>query len=218
MVGVAGKSKACNECKRRRVTCGFERPGCLRCVKAKLKCTGYSKAIVFINRTHDQLSKQACHLAIADKGHRYAPEPKLRGIYDWELEELEVQVRRTEGTSPDYGSRIYKILQDLYLPKDGSDVTPCFSWVRSVCEIQGPCPVLDYALLAFTATQVYITGTGCVTREQSIQWYSCALQKLSLSLKKEKYDQMEHLIAGIVVLSVCEVSPRCCCFPNISSY
>ncbi|KAF2665108.1 hypothetical protein BT63DRAFT_85356 [Microthyrium microscopicum] len=38
MVGVGGRSKACKNCKRRRVKCDETRPNCRRCLKAKLSC------------------------------------------------------------------------------------------------------------------------------------------------------------------------------------
>ncbi|EED14757.1 conserved hypothetical protein [Talaromyces stipitatus ATCC 10500] len=41
MVGVGGRSKACGQCRRRRVKCDEQKPHCLRCIKAKLECSGY---------------------------------------------------------------------------------------------------------------------------------------------------------------------------------
>ncbi|CAO2653383.1 Nn.00g027940.m01.CDS01 [Neocucurbitaria sp. VM-36] len=40
MVGVGGRSKACDNCRRRRVKCDLTRPSCWRCVKARLYCGG----------------------------------------------------------------------------------------------------------------------------------------------------------------------------------
>ncbi|KAK0369429.1 hypothetical protein CLIM01_13210 [Colletotrichum limetticola] len=40
MVGVGGRSKACDHCRRRRVKCDLTAPECARCVKAQLKCGG----------------------------------------------------------------------------------------------------------------------------------------------------------------------------------
>ena len=73
MVGVAGKSKACHSCKRRRITvrrlkihlgflirsvhlgsnpcfqCGLQKPQCSQCIKSNLVCPGYQRDRVFIN-------------------------------------------------------------------------------------------------------------------------------------------------------------------------
>src|ERR1700761_2013582 len=72
MVGVAGKSRSCDKCRKRRVKvrthppgkmiltpflaylcsqCDFVRPFCGRCVKANLTCGGYEREILFLNRT-----------------------------------------------------------------------------------------------------------------------------------------------------------------------
>ncbi|KAI2465540.1 hypothetical protein F4781DRAFT_21297 [Annulohypoxylon bovei var. microspora] len=44
MVGVAGRSKGCNTCRRRRVKCDEAKPQCYRCVKAGFRCEGYERA------------------------------------------------------------------------------------------------------------------------------------------------------------------------------
>ncbi|KAL1799239.1 hypothetical protein ACET3X_003276 [Alternaria dauci] len=40
MVGVGGRSKACDHCKRRRIKCDLAKPQCGRCIKARLQCGG----------------------------------------------------------------------------------------------------------------------------------------------------------------------------------
>ncbi|KAI2615538.1 hypothetical protein GGR54DRAFT_294123 [Hypoxylon sp. NC1633] len=44
MVGVAGRSKGCNTCRRRRVKCDEAKPQCFRCIKAGFECLGYERA------------------------------------------------------------------------------------------------------------------------------------------------------------------------------
>ncbi|KAI1457808.1 hypothetical protein F4805DRAFT_166004 [Annulohypoxylon moriforme] len=44
MVGVAGRSKGCNTCRRRRVKCDEAKPQCYRCIKAGFECLGYERA------------------------------------------------------------------------------------------------------------------------------------------------------------------------------
>ncbi|KAF2791178.1 hypothetical protein K505DRAFT_376973 [Melanomma pulvis-pyrius CBS 109.77] len=40
MVGVGGRSKACDNCRRRHVKCDLATPKCRRCIKARLQCDG----------------------------------------------------------------------------------------------------------------------------------------------------------------------------------
>ncbi|KAI1375817.1 hypothetical protein F4677DRAFT_101693 [Hypoxylon crocopeplum] len=44
MVGVAGRSKGCNTCRKRRVKCDEAKPQCYRCIKAGFECLGYERA------------------------------------------------------------------------------------------------------------------------------------------------------------------------------
>ncbi|OTB10844.1 hypothetical protein K445DRAFT_27180 [Daldinia sp. EC12] len=44
MVGVAGRSKGCNTCRKRRVKCDEAKPQCYRCIKAGFECLGYQRA------------------------------------------------------------------------------------------------------------------------------------------------------------------------------
>ncbi|PKS08021.1 hypothetical protein jhhlp_006633 [Lomentospora prolificans] len=48
MVGVPGRSKACHTCRRRRIKCGAELPGCHNCAKSNRICTGYQRKHTFI--------------------------------------------------------------------------------------------------------------------------------------------------------------------------
>ena len=45
MVGVAGRSKGCHTCLKRRVRCDEGQPTCERCRKAGYNCAGYARAI-----------------------------------------------------------------------------------------------------------------------------------------------------------------------------
>ena len=58
MVGVAGKSKGCTTCRRRKIRCGQETPLCLNCVRSGRSCEGYDRYPVFINRTAEGLQRR----------------------------------------------------------------------------------------------------------------------------------------------------------------
>ncbi|KAF2735449.1 hypothetical protein EJ04DRAFT_576098 [Polyplosphaeria fusca] len=51
MVNVAGKSKGCGTCKKRRIKCDERKPSCQRCEKSGYVCAGYEKRIHFINKS-----------------------------------------------------------------------------------------------------------------------------------------------------------------------
>ncbi|KAL6903881.1 hypothetical protein GGI43DRAFT_421407 [Trichoderma evansii] len=52
MVGVAGRSKACNTCKIRHVRCDARHPSCQRCEAGAFTCLGYQRPTVFIDQTN----------------------------------------------------------------------------------------------------------------------------------------------------------------------
>ncbi|KAG7405538.1 Beauvericin cluster-specific repressor BEA4 [Fusarium oxysporum f. sp. rapae] len=51
MVGIAGKSKACHDCRRRRVKCDLTLPLCRRCIKPGIACRGYERLTLWVHRT-----------------------------------------------------------------------------------------------------------------------------------------------------------------------
>ncbi|OJJ50107.1 hypothetical protein ASPZODRAFT_149516 [Penicilliopsis zonata CBS 506.65] len=48
MVGVPGKSKGCNTCRKRKIACGLQTPACIQCIKSKRVCTGYQREKLFV--------------------------------------------------------------------------------------------------------------------------------------------------------------------------
>jgi hypothetical protein len=206
MVGVAGKSRACNDCKRRRVKCGFERPGCLRCVKAGIHCSGYDKQLFFINRTSSEPSISA-PIALARSGASNVP----RCSIDDELDKLGELAHTSSKTVPRFRWQAFQLLQKLYLPQpavaenDPNTGAP-FSWVKAACELEDGDDVLDRALLAFCTVQVYVTGSGKTSLSQALEGYNGALSMLSNALTVQTAPRFDYILASIVVLSTCEVS------------
>ncbi|KAF6786169.1 C6 zinc finger domain-containing protein, partial [Colletotrichum musicola] len=52
MVGVPGRSKGCNTCRRRKKGCDLQRPACGQCLKAGIECEGYERKRIFVNVTN----------------------------------------------------------------------------------------------------------------------------------------------------------------------
>ncbi|KAL4932984.1 Zn(II)2Cys6 transcription factor domain-containing protein [Aspergillus undulatus] len=53
MVGVPGKAKGCNACRRRKRECDLQRRICGQCRKSSLVCGGYQRATIWINMNHE---------------------------------------------------------------------------------------------------------------------------------------------------------------------
>ncbi|XWW96993.1 hypothetical protein V2A60_004973 [Cordyceps javanica] len=79
MVGVPGKYKGCETCRRRRVTCTNERPHCRKCIASGRDCEGYERERVFITGTLDDRGRVASHpkrVTPAKKQNSKSPQPK----------------------------------------------------------------------------------------------------------------------------------------------
>ncbi|KAJ4200746.1 D-lactate ferricytochrome c oxidoreductase [Fusarium falciforme] len=61
MVGVPGKYKGCETCRRRRVKCSNERPYCQKCISSGRQCEGYERERVFITGTPENKGRVASH-------------------------------------------------------------------------------------------------------------------------------------------------------------
>ncbi|CAG1959928.1 unnamed protein product [Fusarium graminearum] len=61
MVGVPGKYKGCETCRRRRVKCSNERPYCHKCIAGGKECEGYQRERVFITGTPQNKGRVASH-------------------------------------------------------------------------------------------------------------------------------------------------------------
>ncbi|KAH7130855.1 hypothetical protein EDB81DRAFT_695998 [Dactylonectria macrodidyma] len=57
MVGVPGKFKGCETCRKRRLKCSNERPFCKNCIARGRQCEGYDRVRVFITTTPEELGK-----------------------------------------------------------------------------------------------------------------------------------------------------------------
>ncbi|KAL3443145.1 hypothetical protein BJX65DRAFT_312166 [Aspergillus insuetus] len=53
MVGVPGKSKGCNTCRRRKKRCDLQRPSCGQCRKSAIPCDGYTRATIWVNMNQE---------------------------------------------------------------------------------------------------------------------------------------------------------------------
>ncbi|KAF2464800.1 uncharacterized protein BDR25DRAFT_271487 [Lindgomyces ingoldianus] len=208
MVGVAGKSKACNNCKRRRVKCGFERPGCTRCARARIQCSGYGQQTFFVNKTLADLSASAPAVLAKFRLSRLK-DPESRSIQD-QLNGLVELAKASTAFPSHFRLEAFELLQKLYLPhSEVADNNPSHAapvtWFRAVCELEDPCLVLDNALIAFCTIQVYVTNTGSVSHDEGTERYNTTLGYLSTALNGKGDARLDYILAAIVVLSTCEL-------------
>ncbi|KAJ0274988.1 hypothetical protein COL940_009045 [Colletotrichum noveboracense] len=64
MVGVPGRSKGCNTCRKRKKGCDLQRPVCGQCLKAGIECAGYERKRIFVNVTSNNPKPKNTALAL----------------------------------------------------------------------------------------------------------------------------------------------------------
>lgn len=195
----------------------------MRCAKAGISCQGYEKATLWVNRTPDRLGVTALSV-IADtrlqhrqhEQHSQSSSPYLKNVQI--LHHLRNQLSQPCYDAPNFRSQALYVLQSIYLPQpdvaagdddNDSDPTPS-QWVRAVCQMTGSSSGLDYALLAFCAVQVRLSGESGesgISHDETVQVYNSALGKVIADLNSQLARGSDETLAAIVVLSTCEVRP-----------
>ncbi|KAF2665744.1 hypothetical protein BT63DRAFT_428692 [Microthyrium microscopicum] len=205
MVGVAGKSQACHDCKRRRIKCDYRKPTCERCERANIVCRGYAKSLVFINRTQDSRHITAASVLAKAKSQHGSDLPKVSS-YDEDIRLLSGQISSSSYSPTLFRFHAMEVIKKLYLPqKPQGSHNYGMNHMAYILALHMQCEALDFALFAFCLVQVHITQSGRVTFEEALQNYNIALQKLLLLLRDEKAGHNDETLAAIVVLSTCEL-------------
>ncbi|KAL7940870.1 hypothetical protein V8C42DRAFT_355946 [Trichoderma barbatum] len=176
MVGIPGKSKACRDCKRRRVKCDLTLPWCMRCVKAGITCQGYQQAILWVNSTPDHPNVTA-----------------LSVVTDAQLHQ-----RQQHSPSSEWIRSVHQLRGQFSQPFYD---TPNF---RSQA-LRAPSIALDHSLLAFCAVQVCLSGDSCLSQDETGQVYNRALSKVIEDLNPRRVRNSDGTLAAIVVLATCEL-------------
>ncbi|KAI2627719.1 hypothetical protein GGR54DRAFT_429189 [Hypoxylon sp. NC1633] len=209
MVGVAGKSKACNTCRIRRVKCDMRRPCCLKCINSKRPCGGYSRDVVFVNRTPTAPEITAPLVLSELRAQQHTkdirPNPRIEA-------DLHYLFAESPHNSHQFRKYAVELLEATYLPTRpvSSSSRPeigegSFSWVYRLTDLAGPSKSLDTSLFAFCLAQLHVTSTGNASLYQCLDQYNTALQHLYSDLDNPEMRFREETLAAIIVLSTCEL-------------
>ncbi|KAI8944140.1 hypothetical protein F4801DRAFT_572747 [Xylaria longipes] len=209
MVGVAGKSQACNTCRERRLKCDLRRPFCRKCVKAKRECTGYDRGgRVFVNRSLSSPSANALSVLSGVRTSDQPQEaPKEASTSSTSEAELYRLFSNAPTNTPEFRKHSVELLEATYLPKHVNAETRhgSFSWVYGLTDLIKPSRSLDTSLFAFCLAQLHVTGTGTASLYQCLDQYNTALHYLCLDLDDQESRVQEETLAAIIIVSTCEL-------------
>jgi hypothetical protein len=176
---------------------------CLRCEKAEIDCKGYERDTIFVNRTPGNLSTVLS---------RNSPNTHVPRSFDEDLQALKSQIRELEGSRTQFRLQALELLKKLYLPQPSLASireSSLYSWLPTVCELEGESHALDHSLLTFCVVQVAVTKMGSACVGEALQVYNEALQKLLVEIEDFGAGQSNEILAAISVLSTSEVFLSC---------
>ncbi|KAK0615154.1 hypothetical protein B0T17DRAFT_619960 [Bombardia bombarda] len=191
MVGVPGRSKGCNTCRKRKKGCDFLRPACRQCLKAGLSCAGYERPRTFVNTT-------------GPGSHAYTAVAATRTTNINTTITLPDSLARAA-----YEDRYIAMFWDAYIPL-GRDIEPyqAFvnpSWPKVAQNLYPYHAVLRKAVLAL--------GLSTIGRRDRQQWmvheglafYACALKDMLGELRRPERWRSDALLASSEILSLYEI-------------
>jgi hypothetical protein len=176
---------------------------CLRCEKAEIDCKGYERDTIFVNRIPGNLST----LLSRNSLNSYVPRS-----FDEDLQALKSQIRKLEGSRTQFRLQALELLKKLYLPQPSLASireSSLYSWLPTVCELEGESHALDHSLLTFCVVQVAVTKMGSACVDEALQVYNEALQKLLVEIEDFGAGRSNEVLAAISVLSTSEVFLSC---------
>ena len=209
------RSSGCLACRRRKIKCDEERPACQKCLNFRIECPGYErKPSPLRYRFKDQTDRVVSRASSEQRGFSL-PEGEDR------LQDTEASVQyahrplvilprcRNPSAPASWQSQLYSAFLDLYLPKDdGSQMTTSpYGYVLVVSEARAGHCALDTALVALTAGQLAISGSGedsIQLQRTSLEAYGEFLTQLNLALADPQTANEDGTLATIIVLALCE--------------
>ncbi|KAF5690414.1 hypothetical protein FCIRC_867 [Fusarium circinatum] len=202
MVGVS-RSKACADCKRRRVKCDLTSPRCQRCTKAGIICRGVrNQPTLWVHRTPTQPNVSALSVIQSQQQTNWLSL----------LQRMRCQINSKETYDvPTFRSQALSIAVTIYFPQgryttseEDHSSTPS-SWLKAVCNMEGSSEALDHSLVAFVAIQIRLSGEVGVSYDEAIELYNHALSKVIHVLDCPCIGNNDESLAAIVILSTCEL-------------
>ncbi|ETN40476.1 uncharacterized protein HMPREF1541_04753 [Cyphellophora europaea CBS 101466] len=210
MVGVPGRSKACNTCKKRRIRCGLERPQCANCVKSNRLCAGYQRERVFIvNQAVHPLSHTAQKVKpdspeTVDDQDMGITNPKLP-IWKQKHRHPKPSTSRQISLIPAYRQQLLDNYIRTTIP-DVSHAGPGATWwVQSLAQLPSHTPVLATAILAVSLSKAASVHHDANLRLQSLEHYTTGLWELQKALWSPDEMYRDETLAACLLLAVYEL-------------
>ncbi|KAI0125250.1 hypothetical protein BJ170DRAFT_496560 [Xylariales sp. AK1849] len=197
MVGVPGRSKACHNCRQRRVKCDGKRPECDNCTKFHRLCTGYQRNHAFI-LSRDMAIKESDAEPVGHAGTgqvlvarwRVAPNQvstlasQCRNLPGPTFEQFSPSVMEISSGSA-YRDRLFGSFLDCQLPvsRHSRIAFSERSWIQDVLNLAFRSPSLEHAILAICAARLGRSNSHADLVHKSLSFYTTSVRELGRALQ-----------------------------------
>jgi hypothetical protein len=226
MVGVPGRSKACLNCRARKLKvsdttefrlnatddilskCGLEKPYCARCTRNGRACGGYERPRIFVHRLQKAgtLTQTTSPAAVSGRPHRwsfYVPPPEDDLVPIPNSPDLKIHDQR----------QLIAWFIDQFCPKLDPSLNACerlhHYWVYILPHIHGTVDLLDRAILTLSAAFLGETAGDVRLQKLSMVMYGYAVNALSKAMSVANFCPNDAVLAAIMCLGMSEVSDIC---------
>ncbi|RPA99429.1 hypothetical protein L873DRAFT_1906139 [Choiromyces venosus 120613-1] len=222
MVGVPGRSKGCNTCRKRKIGCDQRRPECGNCIKSNRICTGYHRTVVFHNATGPGRGTHVTKASVSldprrgpSDGDSSSPSSSVVGTTQDVITTRSYKggtiLREmgfpfiTPSAQPHHRSALLANFLDCYTPSNSQMVGIPSAWVHSIpFVLNGGIQVLDTAVMAMCTAFV---GRRCKDQQllqESARIYTSALAELNAALSNCEIHTRDETLAATMSLGMYE--------------
>ncbi|KAJ9365595.1 transcriptional regulator family: Fungal Specific TF [Paecilomyces variotii] len=221
MVGVAGKSKACNTCRKRKVACDLQRPQCSQCIKSNRVCTGYQRKRIFIFHQ----GTQETHYETSINGPGASTTPVSRSTTSpYQESNITFFSTHTRGrrSSPrtrnqistlesnrsllhvTYRKQLFNAYLRSHIPPSQlqSLGTP---WLALIPELASPTEALETSTLALATSKLGRLNNDPILTRESLRLYTSALRQLQKALWDPGLMYRDETLAACMALAMYEM-------------
>ncbi|RFN49760.1 hypothetical protein FIE12Z_5983 [Fusarium flagelliforme] len=207
MVGVPGRSKACANCRARKLKCGLEKPYCARCTKNGRVCGGYERPRIFVHRfqksgTPTQTTSPLLAV-VSGTPHRwrsYVPPPEDDSLSILKSPDSKVHEQR---------QLIARFIND-FCPGLDRALNECerlhHYWVYILPHIHGTVDLLDRSILTLSAAFLGRMVGDARLRKRSMVLYGHAISDLCKVMSAANFYPNDTVLAAIMCLGMSEAA------------
>ncbi|KAG5656904.1 hypothetical protein KAF25_011073 [Fusarium avenaceum] len=204
MVGVPGKSKACSNCRERRLKCDLEKPYCARCTRNNRVCGGYERPRIFVH----QFQKPTSPAKTTSSPNVFSTTPHRWTFYVPPLSDS-TPFRMSPDSTVHEQRQFISCFINEFCPVLDVSLKQCdrlhHYWVYVLPHIFGTVDLLDKSILTLSAAFLGRNSNDVHLRKRSMVMYGNAIRHLGKAMSTADFYPSDIVLATIQCLGMSEV-------------